>query len=103
MRGAVQPGCQRVSHASFAPGDEGFAAFFAGFVPRTLAAEVSSLGFALVKSTCSAFLATRPPTITDAATTSARAELLALVQRAQGGDMSAQSELVRRYTIRISA
>jgi len=32
-----------------------------------------------------------------------RAELLALVRRAQAGELSAQSDLVRRYTTRISA
>jgi len=56
-----------------------------------------------VKSTCSALHAARPATITDAETTSARAELLALVERAQAGDLAAQSDLVRRYTVRISA
>ena len=32
-----------------------------------------------------------------------RVELIALVGRAQGGEMAAQNELVRRYTVRISA
>ena len=56
-----------------------------------------------MKPNCSALSATRPPSITDAAVVSARAELLAIVQRARAGDLAAQSELVRRYTVRISA
>lgn len=39
----------------------------------------------------------------DAQATQERAELIAIVKRAQRGDMAAQSELVRRYTVRISA
>ncbi len=56
-----------------------------------------------MKSTVAALSVTRPPTITeDAAARTARTELLALVRRAQRGDMTAQSDLVRRYTARIS-
>jgi RNA polymerase sigma-70 factor (ECF subfamily) len=39
----------------------------------------------------------------DAVATQARDELVAIVTRAQAGDMTAQSELVRRYTVRLSA
>ena len=35
--------------------------------------------------------------------TQERAELIGIVTRAQAGDLAAQSELVRRYTVRISA
>jgi len=47
-----------------------------------------------------------PPTRADAQTAAPEkkpADLTALVTRAQAGDLEAQSELVRRYTIRISA
>ncbi len=87
------------------PADRSFPSFFAGFVPRTLAGEVTSRFILLVKSNCVPLSATRPPTISESeadAASSARAELLALVKRAQRGDMTAQSELVRRYTARIS-
>ena len=86
------------------PADRQFPSFFAGFIPRTLAAEVTLRFIPRVKSTCAPLSATRPPTISDteADTTSARVELLSFVKRAQGGDMTAQSELVRRYTARIS-
>jgi RNA polymerase sigma-70 factor (ECF subfamily) len=47
-------------------------------------------------------MAARPSTISDAATATDRAALLALVQRAQAGDMDAQSDLVRRYMARIA-
>ncbi len=43
------------------------------------------------------------PVVADALATQERAELTAIVVRAQQGDMAAQSELVRRYTVRISA
>jgi RNA polymerase sigma-70 factor (ECF subfamily) len=56
-----------------------------------------------VKSKCSALSVPRPPTISTAIEVSVRDELAALVRRAQAGDMSAQSELVRRYTVRLSA
>jgi RNA polymerase sigma-70 factor (ECF subfamily) len=70
-----------------------------------LAAEVSADLVSLVKSTCSAFLVSRSPTITDisADAKSAREELIALVKQARCGDMNAQSLLVRRYTVRVSA
>ncbi len=55
-----------------------------------------------MKSACLPLSAARPPTITDAAALSDRSALLALVKRAQRGDLTAQSELVRRYTVRIS-
>jgi RNA polymerase sigma-70 factor (ECF subfamily) len=83
----------------------GFAAFFTGFVPRRLATKVSADLVRLVKPTCSALLASRPPTITetDAEAKLAREELIALVRQARRGDMDAQSLLVRRYTVRVSA
>ena len=80
----------------------GFAPFWGAFVPRELAAKVTRCFIAPVKSKCSALSATRPPTVTDGMPASVRAELLAIVRRAKGGDMTAQSELVRRYTTRIS-
>lgn len=39
----------------------------------------------------------------DALAAQERQELIGIVTRAQAGDMSAQSELVRRYTVRLSA
>jgi RNA polymerase sigma-70 factor (ECF subfamily) len=86
----------------FAPGEANFASFFAGFIPRPLAATAPGRFIPLVKSACRPLSIARLPTITDAATTSARAELLAVVRRAQAGDMAAQSDLVRRYTARIA-
>ncbi len=85
------------------PAHRRFAPFLGGFVPRALAGKVSRDGVAVVKSKCSALSVNRPPSISTALEVSARAELVVLVRRAQTGDMAAQSELIRRYTVRISA
>ena len=59
-----------------------------------------------MKPTCRPLSAARPPSIVAPAPatppTPERLELLAIVRRAQRGDLTAQSDLVRRYTVRIS-
>ena len=90
----------------FAPGRAGFASFSGGFVPRALAGKVSSSLLPLVKPTCRPLSAAHPLSIVAPVSalppTPERLELLAIVRRAQRGDLAAQSDLVRRYTTRIS-
>ena len=73
----------------------GFASGFGGFVPAGLAGAARSGVFAPVHSPT---LQSTSRPLSDAQSP----ELLDLVDRARIGDMAAQSELVRRYTARIS-
>lgn len=76
------------------------------FVPAALARPAPGLSLAAVRHPHNDQLAARftPPAATAAepAPSAERAELTAIVLRAQAGDLDAQSQLVRRYTHRIA-
>mgnify|MGYP003862092987 FL=1 len=87
-----------------APGDGRFTPPKGGFVPWALA-RGGFLGFfdhVNPPRNSSRHSAAFPATA-EALAAQERAELTAVVVRAQRGEMAAQSELVRRYTVRISA
>ena len=87
-----------------APGDGRFTPPKGGFVPWALA-RGGFLGFFdhVNPPRNSSRHSAEIPATAEALAAQERAELTAVVVRAQRGEMAAQSELVRRYTVRISA
>ena len=96
---------RRPGGRELAPGNRLFAPSLGGFVPSVLAGRRLGGWLSLVNPPRASFrrAATEMSADAEALATQERAELVEIVVRAQRGEMAAQSELVRRYTVRISA
>ena len=86
------------------PGNRLFASSLGGFVPWALAGGRFEGWLSLVNPPRCSFRPIAETSATaEALAAQAHAELTAVVVRAQRDDMAAQTELVRRYTVRVSA